>query len=186
MIDLDHWQRFERRSGELRLCLACNRWGARGAVTRFFSTISRLGDGPLWYLLILALPAIAGTRGMQAALHMAGVGLVAATLYRTLKHRTRRPRPFRAHEGIIAHLPPLDEFSFPSGHTLHAVSFTLIALAYFPLLAPLLLPFTALIAASRVVLGLHYPSDVLAAGLIGFALSEGSLYLVGVVGASTG
>jgi membrane-associated phospholipid phosphatase len=58
---------------------------------------------------------------------------------------------------------PLDEFSFPSGHTLHAVSFTIVALAYYPWLAPLLVPFTAGVALSRVVLGLHYPSDVLAA-----------------------
>jgi len=70
---------------------------------------------------------------------------------------------------------PLDEFSFPSGHTLHAVTFTIIALAYAPLLAPLLLPFALLVAASRVVLGLHYPSDVLAATLIGCGLGAVSL-----------
>ena len=45
------------------------------------------------------------------------------------------------------------------------VVFSLTALAYFPMLAPLLVPFTLLVAMSRVVLGLHYPSDVLAATL---------------------
>jgi undecaprenyl-diphosphatase len=55
---------------------------------------------------------------------------------------------------------PLDEFSFPPD-TLHAVSFTIVALAYYPWLAPLLVPFTLGVALSRVVLGLHYPSDVL-------------------------
>ena len=54
---------------------------------------------------------------------MAGTGIVAWLLYRTLKRRTRRPRPFRVHREVIARAPPLDEFSFPSGHTLHAVSF---------------------------------------------------------------
>lgn len=182
MIDLDHWQRFEQRSGEWRLCLACNRWGARGAVMRFFAAISRLGDGAFWYLLMLALALCGGARGVQASMHMACVGAVAAALYRSLKHWMRRPRPFRAHRAIVAHLPPLDEFSFPSGHTLHAVSFSVIALAYFPVLAALLVPFTVLVACSRVVLGLHYPSDVLAATLIGIFLGAGSLHLARIGG----
>jgi undecaprenyl-diphosphatase len=79
---------------------------------------------------------------------------------------------------VIAHIPPLDEFSFPSGHTLQAVSFTIIALAWYPLLAPLLLGFTSLVAASRVILGLHYPSDVLAAIGIGCGLGATSLWLI--------
>ena len=83
---------------------------------------------------------------------------------------------------MIAHVPPLDEFSFPSGHTLHAISFTMVALAYYPALVVLLVPFTVLVALSRVVLGLHYPSDVLAACLIGGAL--GSLALFAVQGVS--
>ncbi|MEP7044159.1 MAG: phosphatase PAP2 family protein [Dokdonella sp.] len=172
------WQRLEVGSGERRLCLAMNRWGTSRALTRFFSVISRLGDGVFWYTLIGLLALFGGLRGVHAALHMACVGIVAATLYRTLKRWTRRPRPFRTHADITAYLAPLDEFSFPSGHTLHAVSFTLIAIAYFPLLAPPLLAFTVLVAMSRVVLGLHYPSDVLAATLLGCALSGCSLWLV--------
>ncbi|WP_155518951.1 phosphatase PAP2 family protein, partial [Xanthomonas euvesicatoria] len=80
-----------------------------------------------------------------------------------------------------AWVAPLDEFSFPSGHTLHAVSFSIVALAYYPWLAPLLVPFSAGVALSRVVLGLHYPSDVLAATLIGVLLASLSLWGLPVV-----
>ncbi|MEY2170371.1 MULTISPECIES: phosphatase PAP2 family protein [unclassified Rhodanobacter] len=166
-----------------RVCVAANRWGARRAVGVFFGAISRLGNGMFWYALMLALVALDGWRGLLAAAHMAATGLAALLLYRLLKRHTRRPRPFRACPGVIAHVPPLDEFSFPSGHTLQAVGFTVVALAWYPLLAPLLLTFTALVAASRVILGLHYPSDVLAAIGIGGALGTLSLWLVHAVAA---
>ena len=171
------WQRLEAGSAERRLCLAMNRWGASHALRRLFGIVSRLGDGVFWYALIAVLAAVGGTRGIIAALHMALTGLLATAMYRGLKRWTRRPRPFRTHDGIVPYIAPLDEFSFPSGHTLHAVSFTLIALAYFPMLAPLLVPFTLMVALSRIVLGLHYPSDVIAATLIGFALAGVSLWV---------
>jgi undecaprenyl-diphosphatase len=109
---------------------------------------------------------------------MAVTGLAALLLYRLLKRWTRRPRPYRSCPGVIAHVPPLDEFSFPSGHTLQAVSFTVVALAWYPPMASLLLGFTALVAASRVILGLHYPSDVLAAIAIGAGLGTASLWVL--------
>lgn len=160
-----------------RLCVAANHWGARRAVGVFFGIISRLGDGVFWYSLMLLLALVDGRHGRLAALQMAATGLTALMLYRLLKRWTRRPRPFRSCPGVIAHVPPLDEFSFPSGHTLQAVAFTVVALSWYPVLAPLLLSFTALVAASRVILGLHYPSDVLAAIGIGGSLGSLSLYL---------
>lgn len=171
------WQRLDVGSSERRLCIAMNRWGARHTLACFFGLVSRVGDGLFWYAVIAFLAIFGGMPGLHAALHMTCVGLVAAFLYRTLKCWTRRPRPFRVHSGITAYIAPLDEFSFPSGHTLHAVSFTLIALTYFPLLASLLIPFTVLVAMSRIVLGLHYPSDVLAATGIGGALAGVSIWI---------
>ena len=158
-------------------CLAANRWGARGAVRAYFRMISRLGDGAFWYALMAALVLLDGWRGLAASAHLAATGVVALILYRKLKRWTRRPRPCAADGRIRAWIAPLDEFSFPSGHTLHAVSFTVVALAHYPVLAWLLLPFTASVAISRVVLGLHYPSDVLAATGIGCALASLSLWI---------
>src|SRR5487761_2741349 len=93
-----------------RLCVAANRWGGRSTVARFFGMVSRLGDGAFWCALWLVMVGGGGTRGALAALHMLVTGTVALLLYRGLKRWTRRTRPFRACDGVIAHLPPLDEF----------------------------------------------------------------------------
>ncbi|WIG55691.1 MAG: putative membrane-associated phospholipid phosphatase, PAP2 superfamily [Rhodanobacteraceae bacterium] len=161
-----------------RLCQSASRWAARRGVHRLFGVVSRLGDGGFWYGLMVALAMFGGARGIVAALHMLLTGLIALLLYRTLKLHTRRARPFRAHPDVTARAAVLDEYSFPSGHTLHAVSFTIVAVAWFPFLALPLIVFTVLVAASRVVLGLHYPSDVLAGVLIGIALGAVSLWSV--------
>jgi undecaprenyl-diphosphatase len=163
-------------------CLAANRWGARAAVRAYFRAVSRLGDGAFWYALMAALVLLDGWRGLAASAQLAATGVVALVLYRKLKRWTRRPRPCAADVRIRAWIAPLDEFSFPSGHTLHAVSFTVVALAHYPGLAWVLLPFTASVAVSRVVLGLHYPSDVVAATGVGIALASLSLWIVPVAG----
>jgi undecaprenyl-diphosphatase len=167
-------------------CLACNRWGHRSWVRAYFARISRLGDGAAWYALMLMIVVIAGMEGLRVSTHLAATGLTALLLYRVLKRWTRRPRPFARDRRIHALARPLDEFSFPSGHTLHAVAFTVVAIAYYPLLAWVLVPFSASVAASRVVLGLHYPSDVLAAVGIGIGIGTGSLWLVQTLGAMLG
>lgn len=160
---------------EARLCRRANHYCRRRRVRRVFAVISRLGDGVLWYVLMGALVVLDGFDGLRASVHMAATGLAALLLYKGLKRWTRRPRPYAADLRIRAWVAPLDEFSFPSGHTLHAVSFTIVALAYYPWLAPLLVPFTLGVALSRVVLGLHYPSDVLAATGIAALLASASL-----------
>lgn len=165
-------------AAESTWCLRANRLCARGQVRGFFAAVSRLGDGIAWYVLMAALVLLDGRDGLSASAHLAATGAIALALYKRLKRWTRRPRPFACDPRIHAWVAPLDEFSFPSGHTLHAVAFTLVALAHYPGLAWVLIPFTASVGASRVVLGLHYPSDVLAATGMGVVVASASLWLV--------
>jgi len=163
---------------ELILCGRLNHWVCRRALWRYFAMISRLGDGIFWYLLAALLVLFGGKAGLQATAHMLAVAAATLVLYKWLKRTSRRQRPAKRRGDLILRVAPLDEFSFPSGHTLHAVAFTVVALAYFPFLFWLLIPFSLSVAASRVVLGLHYPSDVLAATALGLFVAELSFLLV--------
>jgi undecaprenyl-diphosphatase len=169
---LDFIQRWDRR-----VCVRLNRTLRFSAVLHVFRAVSWLGDGIFWYSLMLALLLTYERGAALPVLHMALVGMVCTLTYKALKRSTLRPRPYEVMSVVTRGAAPLDAFSFPSGHTLHAVAFTLVATAYFPWLAMLLVPFALLVAASRVILGLHYPSDVLAGAAIGGVIAGSSILL---------
>jgi undecaprenyl-diphosphatase len=158
-------------AAEYSLCRRINRGASRNSVRQIFRVASRLGDGIVWYALLLALPLLYGARGVAPAICMAVTGALGLGLYKWVKRVVVRERPFITHIGISLGATPLDRYSFPSGHTLHAVSFTWQAVASFPELSWVLVPLATLIATSRVVLGLHYPTDVVAGAAIGALLA---------------
>ena len=159
------------------LCVTVSHTSQYRMIRAWFRIISRLGDGMFWYALMLGILAVQQAEGIQPVLHMLAAGLTGTLIYKWLKHKTHRPRPSQVHQDVFVTGKPLDRFSFPSGHTLHAVAFGLVALFYFPLLAIVLIPFIGMVAMSRVILGLHYPSDVLAGAAIGYAIAAISINL---------
>ncbi len=162
---------------EYRLCRSLNRAAEWPAFRDTMRVASRLGDGVLWYLMLAALPLLFGAAAIRPVLIMAATGLAGLLIYRRLKSTLVRERPFIRHPAISLEMPALDRYSFPSGHTLHAVCFTWQAVAHFPVLGWVLVPSAALIALSRVVLGLHYPTDVIAGAAIGALLAACGLAL---------
>lgn len=172
-----HQRQHRMSQWELPICrLFHDRSSAR--VRRFFCVVSRIGDGHYGYVGLVSLFLLLGTAAWPVVMQAAAVALVGHALYKTLKRKTARPRPLHAAVGFDFRfdptVPPLDRYSFPSGHTLHAVAFALVASFHAPLLSWIFLPFALLVAMSRVVLGLHYPTDVVAGVLLGSVLAWGS------------
>lgn len=161
MLDLD-----------LKGCVYLNHLSQSQRIALFFKTISRLGDGPFWYVMLLSVWTKQGLAYGLNILYLVVMGSIGTLIYKFLKNKTTRPRPYQVHQVIVLGERPLDHFSFPSGHTLHAVMVT-ITLGYIqPLLLILMLPFTILVALSRMVLGLHYPSDVIVGAIIGASVAS--------------
>ena len=154
-------------AAEYGICRKLNRGASFPLPRRVFRIASRLGDGVIWYVLLALLPLLYGAPAVKPAIVMALTGVLGVALYKFLKKIFVRERPFITHTTIDLAMAPLDRYSFPSGHTLHAVAFAWQACAAFPELGFLVIPLGMAIAASRVVLGLHYPTDVLVGALLG-------------------
>lgn len=142
---------------------------------------TRGGDGWLWYTLGLALCIFGGEGRFQAV----GASFVAASVgigvFVSLKKSTGRKRPCAIEKHAWATLLPPDQFSFPSGHTLTAFAVVTPLIGHYPLLTWHLLFCAVSIAASRIVLGMHFLSDVIAGALIGALLGYCSNGLIACV-----
>ena len=160
---------------ELPFCRLCNKIQNR-AVLAFFRAVSWLGDWPLWVALA-GVFAFFGGFSDPVLRHMLVLACISLPLYKLLKNGLARERPCIAHPTIHGLVPPLDRYSFPSGHTQHAVAFSLVILAHHPGAFSFLVPFTVLVAMSRVILGVHYPSDVMAGATLGALLGQLALAL---------
>lgn len=131
--------------------------------------ISRLGDGSFYLLLGVALALWEpedGASFLQAGLTAYALEL---PLYLLLKNTIRRDRPCHLGDGFKAAIEPSDKFSFPSGHAAAAFVFATLLAEYYPSLAVLGFVMAALVGSSRVMLGVHYPTDILAGALLGMS-----------------
>ncbi|WP_299313807.1 phosphatase PAP2 family protein [uncultured Halomonas sp.] len=165
---------------EWRLCQRIGRLNLYRPWLGLLRLASRLGDWPAWIVLVLAQPLLQESGGWRHLLQYTLTALVAIAVYRLVKTRLCRERPFITFVGNVrSHEPARDRYSFPSGHTMHAVMFLVLTANHLPWLSPWLVPLVGLIALSRVGLGLHYLSDVVAGALLGLLFAGVSLALVG-------
>ncbi|MCB1045917.1 MAG: phosphatase PAP2 family protein [Calditrichaeota bacterium] len=152
---------------EVPWCIRLCRWGRLRGIRILLERVSRLGNGSIWFLAGASLWLSAGPDSLVVLARMALAGAICWGVYRQLKRFTVRRRPLDLDQRLGGRIPPLDQYSFPSGHTMHTVCQTLILCDSWPQAAWILGPFTLLTMVARVALGLHFPSDVFAGALLG-------------------
>jgi undecaprenyl-diphosphatase len=160
-----------------RLMRRVHRWRPPRWFRLWMILATRGGDGWLWYALT-ALVVVFGGAERYASVGAAWTACSAgAAIFLVLKKTTGRTRPNALVPHCWATLLPPDQFSFPSGHTITAFAFTMAVGSFYPHLAGVLLFFALSVATSRIVLGMHFLSDVVAGALLGSGLGYASFVI---------
>ena len=158
-------------SSDHRLMRRVNRWPAPKWMQLWMICATRGGDGWLWYALG-ALLALFGGPDRWRALAAAGLSIgTGIGVFLATKRAAKRRRPSAFEPHCWSTLLPPDQFSFPSGHTITAFAAALSLAAFYPPLLPSLMFCAISIALSRVILGMHFLSDVVAGAGIGALLA---------------
>jgi undecaprenyl-diphosphatase len=148
-------------------------------ITIAMPKISRTADGFFYPLLPMVLwaadPAI-GRVFLSAAVAAFAIEL---PVYKLMKQFVKRDRPCEILPGVEGRVTPSDRFSFPSGHTAAAFLMAILLGNAYPYLLPIAGAWALAVGFSRIYLGVHYPTDVVAGMVLG------SLSALGGIAAAT-
>ena len=151
-----------------------NRWTPPRWMRLWMVAATRGGDGWLWYAMAAAVLLDGGPGRFRAVLAAVLAVAVGIALFLQLKRVCNRRRPCALEPHCWATLLPPDQFSFPSGHSITAFSVAVSLSVFYPAAALGLLFCAASVAVSRIVLGMHFLSDVIAGAAIGTLLGYGA------------
>jgi undecaprenyl-diphosphatase len=176
------WGFIERRDHGLMRRL--NRWRAPRWIRYWMIAATRMGDGWLWYALGIILLLWGGPQRFSAVGAAGSAAIAGIIVFKALKRLSHRQRPCQLEPHCWSKVLPPDKFSFPSGHTMTAFSIALVLSYYYPSLEGTLLFLALSIGFSRIVLGMHFLSDVLAGIVLGVALGCAAITAFAALGAA--
>jgi undecaprenyl-diphosphatase len=165
------------QSSDYRLMHRVHRWRAPRWFRLFMIGATRMGDGWLWYAVGVVILLFGGATRFRAVGSAGLAVLLGIALFSFLKKASRRPRPCELEPHCWSMILPPDQFSFPSGHSITAFAIAMCLGAYYQDLQICLLAAAICIAASRIILGMHFLSDVLAGSAIGAFLGLACFHL---------
>ena len=165
-VSVLHWI----ESRDHRLMRRVNRWTPPRWLRLWMVAATRCGDGWLWYAVGVIIALAGGPERFRALLAAFAAVSTGIALFIQLKRVCHRRRPCALEPHCWATLLPPDQFSFPSGHTITAFAMAVSLTVFYPAMIVGLLFCALSVAASRVVLGMHFLTDVIAGAAIGSVL----------------
>lgn len=165
---------------ECRLFQKINRHFANKHLNFFFSHITHIGGATCTIATVLMLIIFSSGSTRMTAISSALALAVSHIPVHIVKKLFPRKRPYLIVEKTNFHTNPLQDHSFPSGHTTSIFSVIIPNILFIPVIALILLPLGILVGLSRIYLGLHYPSDVLVGAILGSFVGSLCYYVLSV------
>jgi undecaprenyl-diphosphatase len=147
-----------------------NRWRPPRWIRWWMIVATRAGDGWLWALCGLIVLASRGSQRYSALAAAALAVAMGILVFRIVKRAVGRTRPCAIEPHCWANLLPPDRFSFPSGHSITAFGVAVSLAHFYPLSLAALLFCAVSVALSRILLGMHFLTDVVAGSVLGAVL----------------
>jgi undecaprenyl-diphosphatase len=152
--------------------------GERRAPLIAANTVSRLGNGPIYFFIVAAVALFHPQDALTIIGCAAASILLLHSVYPTMKQATARPRPRDVEAVFPESIPTLDRYSFPSGHVMTLTAALTPILHSAPKTWPVGVAVWAAMAWSRLAIGHHYASDVAAGTILGAAVSGAVTYCI--------
>jgi len=162
---------------ECRLFNGINRYFNRKLPNFLLRNITHVGGASFLIATVIILMIVLPGQSKIVAISSALALTVSHIPVHLVKKTYPRKRPYMVLKDAQYPFNPLQDHSFPSGHTTAIFSVVIPFILYAPILACLLLPLAFLVGMSRIYLGLHYPSDVIAGGILGSLCGSLCYYL---------
>ncbi len=137
------------------------------AITRCSRLVSHTGDGPLYLLLAAGIYWFEPLHYLEFIKSLLMGFVIELPLFMLLKVTIKRDRPFVSLANAAKAIEPSDKFSMPSGHTAAAFLVATTLACFYGEFAVIGFGWAGLIGLSRILLGVHYPGDIIAGGLLG-------------------
>lgn len=160
------------------LCFGTCRLPMMSTVSRWIST---LGNGGLYLAIGLLVAWFELEKGADFLITGLALFAIELPVYILLKQTIKRDRPCDHFEDVTPQITPSDRFSLPSGHAAAAFVFATVLTYYYPSLMLPAYGVAVLIAVSRVFLGVHYPTDIIAGAALGLGSAIIGLNLVELI-----
>lgn len=145
---------------------------------RWMVIFVRVGDGWGWAMVAGALAWILPWARFKLLLGQSLFAVaISLPVYWGIKLGFRRARPFASTQRIAPRVPPLDKYSFPSGHTMNNLAVAMTLAMHIPWLWPLALAIPLSLGLLRVLFGVHFLTDILAGALLGVLSSLSAHWL---------